>query len=235
MSTQTPSHTKAGWPRAVIFDLDGTLIDSAPDIAAAVNAALAESGIVIDARMARRFIGDGSRKLMARVLDAHGHACDETRLAHLTDAFSACYHAQPCEHSTVFPGAIAALAERRRIGTQLAVCTNKPQPIAEQVMARLGLDGYLDAIVGAGTHALKPDPAPLIACLEALGCARDSALYVGDMAVDCQAGHAAGLPVLLADFGYARRPAADLGAEGTLAEWKDLEKAIAGLRPSAGR
>lgn len=229
MCTDRRSRETSTWPHAVIFDLDGTLIDSAPDIADAVNAALAGRDIVIDSEMARRFLGDGARRFVARVLDAHGHEYDDAELDRLTGVFSERYQAHPCRNSTVFPGAVKALERLRQRNTRLAVCTNKPQPIAERVLVALGLAHYIDAVIGAGAHALKPDPAPLHACLRALDCAASQALYIGDMAVDRQAGHAAGLPVLLADFGYATSPTVELGADGVLADWVDLPAAIAAL------
>ncbi|MGN8157398.1 HAD-IA family hydrolase [Salinisphaera sp. RV14] len=217
----------------MIFDLDGTLIDSAADIAAAVNAALRDHGIVIDAAATRRFVGDGARKLIERVLDAHAVAATGTEIDALTAAFTARYQDRPCQDSVVFDGAGQALARLRADGRRLAVCTNKPQRIAEHVIAHLGLDEYIDVVIGAGVHPLKPDPAPLRACLAALACDADAALYVGDMAVDRKAGHAAGLPVLLAAFGYAAAPVAELGADGVLTHWHDMPGAIAALRRSA--
>ncbi len=130
----------------------------------------------------------------------------------------------------VFEGAAQALAAWRADGVRLAVCTNKPQAIADRVIAHLGLDRHIEVVIGAGVHPLKPDPAPLLACLDALGCDAGAALYVGDMAVDRQAGHAAGLPVLLAEFGYAGEPVAQLGADGVLTQWAEAADAVAALR-----
>ncbi|HET7315531.1 phosphoglycolate phosphatase [Salinisphaera sp.] len=225
-----PDDAQTPWPRAVIFDLDGTLIDSAPDIARAVNRALIDYRIDIDAATARRFLGDGARKLVERVLAAHGIALDETTVERLTERFSACYRDEPCRDSVVFEGAAAALCALQARGVRLAVCTNKPRAIAERVIAALDLEPYLDVVIGAGQYALKPDPAPLFAALNALVCGAEEAVYVGDMAVDRQAGHAAGLPVLLAEFGYAAEPAAGLGADGVLEDWHKITDAIAALR-----
>lgn len=218
------------WPQAVIFDLDGTLIDSAPDIATAVNTALADHAVTIDAATARRYLGDGARKLIERVLAAHHIDADPAEIERRADAFTTAYQADPCVDSVVFEGARDALADLQARGMRLAVCTNKPQAIADRVIAHLGFDRYLDVVIGAGAHALKPDPAPLRACLDALACAADRAVYVGDMTVDRQAGHAAGLPVLLAEFGYAGDPVAGLGADGVLAHWREIPAAIAALR-----
>lgn len=228
--TEPAPRAETVWPRAVIFDLDGTLIDSAPDIAAAVNATLADHRIQIDAATARRHLGDGARKLIERVLAAHDTHVDADELDRLTAVFTDRYQATPCRDSVVFEGTFEVLEALQADGVRLAVCTNKPQAIADRVIAHLGLDRYIDVVVGAGVHALKPDPAPLHACLAALDCGADSALYVGDMAVDRQAGHAAGLPVLLAEFGYAGDPVSELGADGVIAHWRGLGDAIAALR-----
>lgn len=229
MSTPFESTTASAWPRGIIFDLDGTLIDSVPDITAAVNRALAELEISIDAEQARRFLGAGARQLMQRALESHGIDADEDRLAHLAAAFTARYREYPCCESIFYPGVEQALERLHKAGVALAICTNKTQEIAEQVAEKLGLDRWIDIVVGAGTYALKPDPEPLAACLSRLELQPADTLYIGDMAVDRQAAAAAGIRVLLAEFGYSTTPVSQLGANGTLTHWTRLGDAIAAL------
>ena len=214
------------WPAALIFDLDGTLIDSAPDIAAAVERTLADHEVAIDAAEIRDYIGDGASRLIERVLAARGlAAADEAALAQHVADFNAHYHAIPAAYTQCYAGVREMLGQARRAGRKIGLCTNKPQAVAERVLAELDLLGEFDVLVGAGTYALKPDPEPLNACVDQLGVAPDDTLYVGDMAVDRDVARAAGLAVVLVSFGYAHDDVAHFGPEGVLhawAEWPDL-------------
>lgn len=224
------SPTRQNWPAAAIFDLDGTLVDSAPDIASAANQALATQDITINARQARQFLGHGARTFMARLMQHQQRACSAHEIDRLTTQFSAAYQRQPCVHSTCFPGATQALAQLQQRQIKTAVCTNKPRAIATQVLDKLELSPWLDVVVGAGQYALKPDPAPLQACMQQLAVTADATVYIGDMAVDRQAGHAAGARVILVEFGYAETAVHTLGADATLHAWPALSCAIAQVR-----
>lgn len=219
------------WPEAVIFDLDGTLIDSAPDVARAANQALAHYDITLDKTQARQFLGEGAEQFIKRALGYHGHKADTQTLQELTRLFSSHYRQSPCADSTVFPGVYPMLERLKRQGRRLALCTNKPRPVAELILRTMGLNRYLDAVIGAGDYALKPDPEPLIACMDRLSANPHSTLYIGDMAVDRMAGHAAGVQVILVEFGYAHEAVARLGAEGSLTDWSRLAGVIDRLRP----
>lgn len=228
--TRTAQRPHAPWPRAIVFDLDGTLIDSAPDIAQAAQQALTDQGIAVDAGLARQWLGDGARKLIERALASVDADRDDDTIDALTTRFSALYQATPCRHTRLFPGAITALEQLRADGVRLAICTNKPQAIASHVVNALGLDEAIDTLVGGGNQPLKPSPAGILTCLDRLDAAPEQALYVGDMAVDRQAGHAAGLPVLLARFGYAGSAVEHMGADGLFSSWSAFNAALAELR-----
>lgn len=218
------------WPEAIVFDLDGTLIDSAPDIARAAELALTDYDIRIDAELARQWLGDGAHKLIERALTHVNVAPDAQTIETLTGRFSAIYKAAPCRDTVVYPGAQALLAQLWAENTRTAICTNKPHAVAVDIVDTLGLDRHIDTLIGGGEYPLKPSPAGILACLDRLETPTDNALYVGDMAVDCQAGHAAGLPVLLARFGYAGSDVGRLGADGLFSAWSAFTAALADLR-----
>lgn len=208
-------------PASLIFDLDGTLIDSAPDIAESVTAALAEHEIHVDADEVRRYIGDGAARLIERVLAARRLELDDAARDRAIDAFHAHYQAHPCRATRCYPGVAEMLAARREEGVRLAVCTNKPQAVAERVLAELALAERIDVLIGAGRYPLKPDPAPLQACLDALGTTAENTVYIGDMDVDRQAARAAGLRVVLTRFGYAHDDVARFEPDAVLDTWDD--------------
>lgn len=226
----TVQSAPAPWPRGIVFDLDGTLIDSAPDIALAAQLALTDYGIAVDAGRARQWLGDGARRFIERALASVEADRGDDTIDALTARFSAFYQATPCRHTRLFPGAITALEQLRADGVRLAICTNKPQAIATHVVEALGLDKHIDALVGGGSQPLKPSPAGILACLDRLDVSPQQALYVGDMVVDRQAGHAAGLPVLLARFGYAGSSVTQLGADGLFSGWPSFGDALAALQ-----
>lgn len=217
------------WPRAAVFDLDGTLIDSAPDVAAAANVALAPVGIRAGTDEVRGWLGEGARALIEKALRDHGLDADEERLSSLTEDFVVAYQTNPVIDTAVFPGALEAVAGLAARGIGMAVCTNKPESVARRVLDVTGLGRHIEVLVGGGAHALKPDPAGLHACLEVLGVAPHEAAYIGDQAVDIATGRAAGVPVVAAVFGYARTSPHALGADAVLHDWSGLDAALANI------
>jgi len=194
-------------PRAVVFDLDGTLVDSAPDIHAAANVMLAALGRApLDLSQVTSFVGNGVAKLVERCLAATGGA-DEALGARAFGIFREAYHAAPAVLTRPYPGVEGALDALAGAGCALGLCTNKPEGPTRQVLEGLGLARHFGAVVGGDTLAvMKPDPAPLELCLERLGAAPADGLYVGDSETDAATARAAGLPFALFTRGYRKSP-----------------------------
>ncbi len=189
--------------RAIAFDLDGTLVDSAPDIGHALNQGLRESGFGgFDLEQVRAWIGDGPDVLIERALKALGHD-DATELRKtLRLAFDRCTLAAPLAHGSVFDG-IAALLPQLRPAWPLVVVTNKPTALARAVLDAAGLLPFFEAVQGADTPALrKPAPAMLESAAQQLGLAPSHLLMVGDSAADMGCASAAGCPAAWAGWGY---------------------------------
>lgn len=214
---------------AAIFDLDGTLIDTAADLAAAVNHALVGAGAPpLDLATARGLIGHGARAMIRRGFAAAGRTLSDADLADRLAAFLDYYNAHIADASRPFPGAIKAIARLRAAGVRVAVCTNKSEAPARRLLAMLGVDGSFETIVGGDTAAKpKPDPAPVRLCLEAtLGSPRATrAVFIGDSDTDIRAASAAGLACVLVEFGYGPT---DLAAEAltTIASYEELDEAV---------
>ena len=207
--------------RTVVFDLDGTLADTAPDIAAAVNAALASLGrAALDVAVVRTMVGHGGRATLRDALDATGGSdagLVDTGYAVLVDY----YAAHICDFTQAYPGVEQALDDLARRGVTLAVCTNKSAALAERLIAALGWQGRFAVIVGGDTLSVgKPDPAPLRLAIERA--AGGPAAFVGDMAVDMQTAAAAGVPGIAVSFGFADRPARDLGGTRVIDHYAEL-------------
>lgn len=186
----------------VIFDLDGTLVDTAADLGAAMNHAIAADGLA-PAPLAevRHLVGHGARAMLLRAYARAGVAPEridiEARMARFLDH----YLAHIADHSAPFPGAVDEIDALRAHGAKIAICTNKREPWARLLIEALGLADRFIAIVGPDTlGAAKPDPRPVMRCIEIA--AADRAVFVGDSDTDIAAAGAAGLPCLLADFGY---------------------------------
>ncbi len=187
--------------RAVVFDLDGTLIDSAPDLQAAANAMLAEIGRApLPLETVISFIGKGTGVLVERCLDATGGAVDGfDALAHFLDH----YGREPVARTTFYPGVEELLKALETRGIPMAICTNKPEGPAREIARRLGLE--IEVIVGGDTlDVRKPDPAPLHLAVERLGVSRATAIYVGDSETDYRTACAAGVSFIYFDGGYQR-------------------------------
>ena len=193
----------------IVFDLDGTLIDSLADLSQAVNRMLSDVGEQpLPQQTIQRFVGNGLPKLVQRTMDHCG--LPQGRHSELTRLTLDHYNAAHCEHTTTYPGVPEALAELRRMGCVLGICTNKPEEPARHVLKALNLSGFFDAVLGGDTLTTrKPDPAHLHASFDALPDAGPR-LFVGDSEVDAETAHRAGIPFLLFTEGYRKSPVADL-------------------------
>lgn len=188
----------------IVFDLDGTLVDTVPDIAAALNIALAQYKVApISVGEAVSMMGDGLnevfwRALVAKRLDLPALEADATR-----KRFIEVYAQSPARLSREYPGIRALLIELRERGVLIALCTNKIERIAVDILQRLELRGFFDAVVGSGDdRPMKPDPRPLFEAVARAGGCIERTLLVGDTGADHGAAIAARIPLILADYGY---------------------------------
>lgn len=213
---------------AVIFDLDGTLIDSAPDIHATANLVLADQGFApLTLNQVRGFIGKGVPHLVARLLEASGEDPAGPRHGPMVARFLARYDAAVAL-TRPYPGVAESLAALVQAGHRLGICTNKPLAPAQAVLRHLGLLERFAAVIGGDSLARrKPDPAPLQATRDLLG--GGAAIYVGDSEVDAETAAAARMPFLLFTEGYRRTPVADLPHHAAFARFADLPALVAGL------
>lgn len=209
-------------PSLIVFDLDGTLIDSAADLAAAINAMLADFGRApLSVPEVRRMIGDGVAMLVTRALAARH--CERADAGEAARIFMRHYEADATSLTTAFPGAASALQALRAAGIPLALCTNKPARITAAILDRLGLAEYFARVIGGDSLPFrKPDPRVLLALLEVFAAGPESALLVGDSEVDAATAHAAGVPFVLMKHGYRRGPAEEISCIAALENFAEL-------------
>lgn len=209
------------------FDLDGTLVDSAPDLVGTLNVILAEEGLPpLPFADARAFIGHGARRLMERGFAAQGLSIAPEAMPDMFARFIAHYEAHIADESRPFPGVPEALAQMKAAGAKLVVCTNKLTGLSRQVLDALDLSRFFDAVVGADSApAPKPDARHLLAAIEAVGGDPARAVMVGDASTDAGTARAAGVPLILVTFGYTEVPAAELGPDILLDHFKDMPQA----------
>ncbi|MBZ6075813.1 phosphoglycolate phosphatase [Microvirga puerhi] len=208
--------------KAILFDLDGTLVDSARDLQSATNALLAGEGLrEISLGETKAMVGDGVTKLVERALLATGG--DVTRLAALTRRFLEIYEANPARHTRSYPGVQGVLEDLHRCGLRLGVVTNKPLVATMDILKALGLADFFGVVVAGDVLAeRKPHPAPLLHALERLDISPGEALMVGDNYHDVQAARAAGMRIIAVTYGYSHKPHSDLGADALIATMPDL-------------
>jgi len=214
------------WPQAVVFDLDGTLIDSAGDIADALNAALERSRLApFSEAEVRLMVGGGARVLIERALAVRDADAELAERLHAD--FLEVYRTAAVSRTVIYEHGQQLLAELGELGIKRAICTNKPQGITEDVLGKLGLRSHFEAVIGASDSLpKKPDPAMLRAALGALGVAPRGAVMIGDSGADVVAAHAANVPVIAVSFGYTRVPPQDLGADLVIDSLADALPAI---------
>jgi phosphoglycolate phosphatase len=216
------------WPKAVVFDLDGTLVDSAPDIAAAMNSAFAPLGVPpFPVDDVKAMIGGGSAMLIERAVKAAGLPLTPESHADILGRFMAVYKDVSALGRGLYPGAIELLTGLRARGIKTALCTNKPAPVTTIAVTALGLGPHLDYVLGASDRiAKKPDAAMLHDCCRAVNVHPRDAVMVGDSGADNGAARAAGCKIVLVDFGYSKVPVASMGPDAVISHLSELPAAI---------
>ena len=217
--------------RTVVFDLDGTLVDTAPDLINALNVVLAREGLPpVPLASARNMIGAGVRKLVERGLEAEGVEVTPAELARMMDDFISHYAEHIADSSRPFEGLEAALDALAGDGYRLAVCTNKLEWLSKRLLDRLNLSARFAAICGADTFGVsKPDPAILRQTVARAGGALAGTVMVGDAGTDVGVARRAGVPVIGVSFGYTEVPIADLKPDRVIHHMRELKGAIEAL------
>ena len=220
----------------IAFDLDGTLVDTAPDLIAALNVLLDAEGLPpLALTEARPFIGRGAKWLIERGFQAAGAPLEEARAPELFDRFIARYLDHIADESLPFPGVEAALDRLKACGARLAVCTNKRTDLSLALLNALDLTRRFDAVVGAdATPACKPDPRHLTTAVAAAGGVMERAVLVGDAGTDAGAARAAGAPLVLVSFGYTEIPARELEPDLLIDHFDQLPDGCARLLDACG-
>lgn len=211
---------------SLVFDLDGTLIDSAPDLQAAVNTVLSSHGLRrISMEETQAFIGDGMPKLCERALEATGGP--EEILEVFYDAFKKRYMSAPAVKTKPMIAVRETLITAKGAAFAMGVCTNKSEPVAETILAKLHLRPFFTDFVGAMPgRALKPDPEPLLLCAERIGTGDRRAVLIGDSIADVKAARNAHMPCILVRGGYTNTAPELLGADVVIDSFDHLFAAL---------
>lgn len=214
--------------RTIVFDLDGTLVDTAPDLINALNFILDREGLPpVPLHSARNMIGAGAKKLLERGLELEGRSATPAEIGRLTEDFISYYADHIAEESRPFDGLERALDDLAGHGYRLAVCTNKLEWLSTRLLDQLNLSSRFAAICGADTFGVaKPDPAILRQTVARAGGQLSSAVMVGDAGPDIGVARRAGIPVIGVSFGYTEVPIADLKPDRIIDHMRELGAAI---------
>jgi phosphoglycolate phosphatase len=218
----------------IVFDLDGTLIDTAPDLVDTLNVVFAREGWPpVPYETARNTIGGGARMMIARGIAAEGIAVAPAKLEQLFADFIAHYTEHLADRSRPFPGLTDALDVLASGGCRFAVCTNKLERLSVLLLKQLKLADRFAAICGQDTFGIqKPDPEVLRRTVTAAGGSLPHAIMIGDSVTDIRTARAAGIPVIAVDFGYSERPVSELGPDRIISHFAQLRSAIAAISPA---
>jgi phosphoglycolate phosphatase len=212
----------------IVFDLDGTLVDTAPDLISTLNLILAREGLSpVEYDAARRLIGGGARGMIERAVSAEGRDCSKAELDRMFGAFIEHYAAHIADRSRPFPQLETTLARLADDGHRLAVCTNKLEWLSVKLLDMLELSWHFAAICGQDTFGVqKPDPQMLRLTIARAGGEPARAIMVGDSGTDIRTSRAATIPVIAVDFGYSEVPVAVLRPDRIIGSFADLPAAI---------
>jgi len=219
-------------PEAIVWDLDGTLVDSAPDLATALNAVLDKRGFAGHSlTTVRAMIGNGVVSLVERGFNAIGVRLDIDQLEELVLLFTQEYLLCATDRTRPYPLVVETLKQICALNIPMGVCTNKPEAVSRQILEKLSLSGYFSSVVGGDTTPnRKPDPLPLLTCLQELASAPAASLMIGDSDIDVNAARAAGVAVGVVPWGYRSAPVEALGADFILHNLADLPGIIRNVK-----
>ena len=218
----------------IVFDLDGTLVDTAPDLIDTLNVVFAREGLPpVAYATARDLIGGGARMMIARGIEAEGRALAAGDLERLFAEFIAYYADHIADRSRPFPGVTEALDALAGQGYRFAVCTNKLERLSLLLLQKLGLAERFAAICGQDTFGVqKPDPAVFRRTVAAAGGETQRAIMIGDSLTDIRTARAAEVPIIAVDFGYSERPVSDFAPDRVIGHFSQLPATIATLLPN---
>jgi phosphoglycolate phosphatase len=215
----------------LVFDLDGTLIDTAPDLIDTLNAVFAREGLpAIPYAKARKLIGGGARAMIVRGIEAEGRVLNPMQVERLFKDFIAYYAEHIADRSRPFPGLLEALDELASRGHHFAVCTNKLEELSVLLLRQLDLLNRFAVICGQDTFGIqKPDPDVLRRTIAAAGGQPDRAIMIGDSETDIRTAKAAGVPIVAVDFGYTEIPIAEFQPDRVISHFAELPRTVAAL------
>ena len=218
---------------ALLFDLDGTLADTKPDLHAAMNYILQKNGLnTVDDSAINNMIGGGARMILQRGLAENGVTWDDAKLDAATEEFVLWYDQNIDGQTKIYPNLMPILDAAKASGLKMAVVTNKRESLSAKLLFRLGLHGYFDALVGGDTlPKRKPDPDTINEALHRLGCAARDAIMVGDSEADSGGAQAAGVACICVSFGYRRVSLEALGADAIIDDYAEFADAAKRLKP----
>ena len=221
-------------PNAIVWDLDGTLMDSALDLCRALNTVLTEAGLEpLEVESVRTMIGNGVPKLVQRGFEAVGQQLSDSDLEVIVARFMALYSANPTAHTCLYPGVAETLQRLAAAGVKQGLCTNKPEAVTRSILRQLNVDQYFSAVVGGDTtDARKPDPKPLQFCIDTMGATVGGTIMIGDSAVDAGSARALGVPIGLVAHGYRHTDLANIDADFVVEDMASVPDILAALSES---
>ena len=218
-------------PPLLVFDLDGTLIDTAPDLVETLNVIFAREGLPpVPFAKARKLIGGGARAMIVRGVEAESRLLSATQIDRLFDEFIAYYTEHIADRSRPFPGLTETLDTLAQQGHRFAVCTNKLERLSVRLLQQLDLASRFAVICGQDTFGVqKPDPNVLRRTILAAGGSPERAIMIGDSETDVRTAKSAGIPIVAVDFGYTERPVAEFRPDRIISHFTELPPALAAL------
>jgi phosphoglycolate phosphatase len=231
-ATPTVMTQNSDHPLTVVFDLDGTLVDTAPDLVAAANHVLAHVGAEpVTVEQLKVWVGSGARRMIVEGLNHRGLSLDEPAVDELFERFLTFYEANIAIDSRPFDGARETLQKLRNNNVRLAICTNKREALSRMLLDALDLTSYFDAIAGRDTFPVyKPDPGHLLGTIQMANGTPTRAVMIGDSQTDIETAKQAQIPVIAVTHGYTLQPVETYQPDQVIDHFADLETALNALK-----